>query len=217
MTRRARLVRAEVVEMPKRNLSTDDKRLRQAVVASVAADGTVGLTVNGATRTGYPVVASYVPVVGDAVEVLRDGPDWLVLGRTGFAASPRGALDVQTVVANQSAITAETLLNGLSTSFTVPAGRLVRVAVSYRLVATVAGDVARLRIKSGASELRVADTPMMRAGTGTTLYTDRILTPLAGSHAYDLTLQRSAGTGSLTLEASANNPVHVVVEDIGVP
>lgn len=55
--------------------------LRQCVVTTVNGDSSVFVSVGGSTPAGpLATLTSYTPVVGDVVMVLKNGPDWLVLG-----------------------------------------------------------------------------------------------------------------------------------------
>jgi hypothetical protein len=59
-------------------------RRRQGVVSDTATDGTVMVSVGGGSPAGpFPTLQPYRPQIGDTVWMLKEGPDWLVLGATG--------------------------------------------------------------------------------------------------------------------------------------
>lgn len=70
----------------------DVARLRTAVVSAMAADGTVDITLNGATIPDVPVLGGAVFVVGQSVQLLSYRGSMLVLGGSGLpAAQPQAA------------------------------------------------------------------------------------------------------------------------------
>lgn len=62
---------------------TDVLRLRSAVVAAIGADGTVDITLSGATVTGVPVLGGAVFAVGSVVQVASYRGSLLILGAAG--------------------------------------------------------------------------------------------------------------------------------------
>ena len=123
------------------------------------------------------------------------------------------------VTANSSAFSAETDLITAPAFTPISGSRLLRV--SYRIRAftsTNAGDILTLRIKEGSTEF---SQQQRNAYTITTAVADGIAdfvyiaSPSAASHTYKVTGQRTAGTGTFTLQAASNYPTQIIVEDIG--
>jgi hypothetical protein len=66
----------------------DVARLRTAVVAAIDTDGTVDITLNGATITNVPVLSNAAFAVGSVVQVLSYRGSLLVIGGSGVGAQP---------------------------------------------------------------------------------------------------------------------------------
>lgn len=129
---------------------------------------------------------------------------------------PRGVLGHVAVTANQGSITTEVDLTGLSVTVTVGTSRRIKITGYTRgIESTVAADEISFRIKEGATQLEQSQVTVGSANRGYTQLVQVSLTPSAGSHTYKLTAVRSAGTGTLTMAASATAPAWILVEDIG--
>ncbi len=128
-----------------------------------------------------------------------------------------GTLGYAQVVADQTGITTETDLTGLSVAVTVGASRRIRVTASGLVTNTVAQDEFILHIKEGATVLQRAAYDSFINATSRPVAVERsvILTPTAGAHTYKLSLLRNQGTGTLTLAAGATYPAFILCEDIG--
>lgn len=115
------------------------------------------------------------------------------------------------VQSNQSGITADTDINGLSVTVTVPAGRRIRLSTRVYVTSTVATDEAVVRINEGAVQL----TEERSIVDAAKLFTPEvIISPSAGTHTYKVILGRFAGSGSLTSNAWSGGPIYLLVEDI---
>lgn len=130
------------------------------------------------------------------------------------------ALGDSIVTANQTTISSEVDLTGLTASFTQPANaQMIRVSGSIRYGGTTADDVATLRIKEGATVLQVAEQCVSRpiANVNPVLAASVIIpSPSAGAHTYKLSLQRSVGTGDMTMTASTTHPAYILIESLGI-
>jgi hypothetical protein len=198
-------------------------RIRYGIVAAVDTGARTASLLLGGSATpspGFVYPASSPPTVGDTVRAVNRGADRYIDANLTAAAAgstgPRGVLGYAEVTANQTGITTEADLTGLSVSVTVAAGRRIRVTGQVRYGGTTSDDVATLRIKEGTISIQTAQLLVSRA-TGQanpTLTTAVVLTPSAGSHTYKLSLERPIGTGNMQLVASSNSPAFILVEDI---
>jgi hypothetical protein len=128
---------------------------------------------------------------------------------------PHGWLGYAEVTANQGSITTVVDLTDLSVTVTIAPGRRIRISAFTAFASTVADDTAELLIKEGATQLNRADVIQRPADVPSTAIAFYVGNPTAGSHTYKLAALRGAGTGTLTMAASATNPAFLLVEDIG--
>lgn len=129
--------------------------------------------------------------------------------------APSGmALAYAEVTANQTGITSETDLTGLTVTVTVPAGRRIKITGSIFINRTVADGVTSLKIKEGATQLHQADGFVRNAAEAQFIERAASFTPTAGTHTYKLTLTLTTGTGSTGLIAGATFPAYILVEDV---
>jgi hypothetical protein len=130
----------------------------------------------------------------------------------------QGTIGYAQVTASQGSITTLADLTGLTVTVTLVAGRRIRIVGSVLVGSTVATDVIRLHIREGATDLQIRDTvPSVVSGTTTNINLECsvVLQPSAASHTYKLSLERLAGTGTLTMGAGATYPAFILCEDIG--
>lgn len=148
----------------------------------------------------------------DATKYLRGDRTWVVPP----AAIPASTLaEVENLGHNTNVTTEPTDIPGMAVTFTVPAGRRIRVTAKQHLSSTVAGDRVTLRIAEGGTELNAVFMTLGIANSGEDLFISHVLTPAAGTHTYKLQGGRSAGTGTVT--TYTNPPVdsnYLLVEDI---
>lgn len=128
---------------------------------------------------------------------------------------PQGTLGYAQVVANQTGITTEVDLTGLSVTVTVVAGRRLEITGEVGWFSTIADDVGKLVIQQDGVQVQARPYPQRPASWGLTARATAILTPSAGSHVYKLRFARDTGTGSITMQAGATIPAFIVVKDIG--
>lgn len=127
---------------------------------------------------------------------------------------PAGVLGYVQVTAAQINITAEADLTSLTLNVTVAAGRRIRITGYCLFTDTVAADQVALSIKEGATYLSDAIQPSVLTNN-VELYAQAVIQPSVGAHTYLLRMRRATGTGTVTMQASANNPASLLIEDIG--
>lgn len=137
-----------------------------------------------------------------------------VLTAANFTKVPGGWIGYAEVVASQGTITTAVDLTGLTVTVTVGTSRRIRITGHIRVNSTVAGDYCRLDICDGASTI-LGQGQQQIGASNEAVYATLVLTPTAGAKTYKLMLSRSVGTGSLTMNASANGPAYILVEDLG--
>lgn len=130
--------------------------------------------------------------------------------------APRGALGVATVTSNQTGVTTEVDLTGMTVTVTVGAGRRIRISFTTLLIpAGAVNTTASVTIKEGATVLRECFFLMNNVSAPVTATDSVVLTPSSGSHTYKLTLSRAVGAGSVETNAQSTRPAYILVEDIG--
>lgn len=141
--------------------------------------------------------------------VMFNGTDW----------APRdagGSLGyVFTTGSTQAGITTVVDITSLSTIVTIGTGRLIKISGEVQAQSTVADDTARLQIQEGATILQVCDQLMRPANTTNKMKLSIVLTPTPGSHTYKLTMQRIAGSGTITVNQNTPSVSQLLIEDIG--
>lgn len=162
------------------------------------------------------VTSSTRPSVPYTGELIVETDTKKLMGYTGTDWAPRdagGTLGYAQVTTSQGSIVGTTDLTGLTTTVTVGTNRRIRVSFYCATQSTVDGDLGRVDIVETASILGFSQHRLQTSNcfvVGST-----ILTPSAGSHTYKLQFGRSAGSGTLTLNAAVDHPNYILVEDIG--
>lgn len=172
------------------------------------------LTANSATATGLEW-ANPTTVVQQASEPASPsaGTLWLDTDE-GSGVGLSSIIAYAQVAADQGPFSALTDLTGLSVTVTVPAGRRLRITGSVLTYATVVDDVIRLSINGNGTELQRRNVTARPASWGLGHEVSVVVSPTAGSHTYKLQMARDAGTGDVFMQASANWPAWIMVEDI---
>jgi hypothetical protein len=126
-----------------------------------------------------------------------------------------GTLGFAQVTAAQGSInsTTDVTLTGLSVTVNVGADRRIRITGEANFDSTVAGDDVGFRIYQDGSRIQSRRFSLDGGFQGASVST--IETPSAGSHTYSLVALRSAGTGTITMQAQSDFPAYILVEDIG--
>lgn len=125
---------------------------------------------------------------------------------------PGGWLGYAEVTANQTGITTEVDLTGLTVTVTVGTSRRIRVTGEVLIQTSATGLLAFLYIHADGSQVQKRVIVPGVAASSEMLHAEVILTPSAGSHTYKL---RAASGGTAVLEASATVPSFILVEDLG--
>lgn len=125
---------------------------------------------------------------------------------------PLGVLAYAEVTTGQGPITTVTQLTGLSITINVNPGRYIRLSATAQVTWAASS--------SGVGRFRESSTNLGRwarhTGTEATTYVHHgavILSPSAGEHTYNLSLEASAGSG--TMQSDASVPAFIMAEDIG--
>lgn len=194
---------------------SDDKREVVLVDGSKTATSFTlsGMSSRGQDGTddvehGSGAVCAVVPVSAH-INDLHDRVDNASTGELGYAE----------VTANQTGITTEVDLTGLSVTVTVETGRLVRVSAGGQLRWTSAADPNILMmIKQDGTrvqnigKVRGPDTGGTAAERALAVEGSVRLAPSAGSHTYNVSLSADVATD---VQASGFNPAFILVEDLG--
>lgn len=127
-----------------------------------------------------------------------------------------GQLGYAQATANQGAITTEVDLTNLTTTVTVGTGRRISIRGRVAFSNTAADNRMDLNIKEAAAVLqRGFVQSVVTSANAQTVETSIVLTPTAGAHTYKLAAARGTGAGTVTMEAGADFPAYILVEDIG--
>jgi hypothetical protein len=119
------------------------------------------------------------------------------------------------ITSDQSGITTETDITGLSVTVTVGADRTILVTGSIRASNNTASRAAIMYIKESTTYLQRADAHFVAADIGASIERSvRINDPSTGSHTYKLSADALIG-GSATVRASSTAPSFLLVQDIG--
>jgi hypothetical protein len=122
------------------------------------------------------------------------------------------------VTANQTPITTEVALTGLSLTVTVPyAQHRVRITAQGKGSSSNIGDRIIVSIKEGATYLfdGVLDFYEPVANGVSAFSGSVVIVPTAGTHTYNLTARVIAGAGTMTFQAGTTAPAWLMVEDLG--
>jgi hypothetical protein len=184
-----------------------------SAVADVAAAGTA-LTLarsdhkHGREAFATPVAAAVTGnAAGSAVTVPHSDHVHQGTGTLGYA---------ETATA-QTSISSETDLTSLAVTVTVVSGRRIKITGQTEITCDATAGAALGRIKEGATYLgQYANVAFGSGGETFQSMGCVILTPTAGSHTYKLTLAKSGGAGTVSMQTSATHPAFILVEDIGV-
>lgn len=190
-------------------------RLQTATVTAIASDGTVDISLNGATVADVPVLGSARFVSGQAVQVLSYRGSLLVLGGSGKAVQPGpvvatgGNTDTGTT-ASTSFVTALTgaTNNSWGVAFIAPPSGTVMVTCKSAAANASAGDYALMdfqvrqgtTINSGTVVRATNDNTAgiirsSTAGLQATIVSADVVTGLTPGSAYNVTLAYRSSSG----------------------
>lgn len=173
--------------------STHDVTARHAYGAALGAR-----PVPVATGAANAAGTGAVPAAGDHVH--------LAAGTLGYAE----------VTAAQTGISSETDLTSLAVTVTVVSGRRIMIRAQCGVDNDTNAGQALARIKEGATYLGLFGVITISSSGVEMASGGIVLTPTAGSHTYKLTLAKTSGAGTVTMQASAFNAAYILVQDIGV-
>ncbi len=126
---------------------------------------------------------------------------------------------VAQVTANQGSITTIVDATSLTITFTAVANRRYRVHINTALQSTVATDQGLVTLADAANTVLNSRSGQFAASANVALpfsFTHDTVTPaVAGSYTFKLRFTRTAGSGTLTMPASASMISQLTVEDIG--
>lgn len=140
-----------------------------------------------------------------------------LVGFGGTDWAPRdagGQLGYAQVTADQTGITTLVDLTGLTTTVTVGTGRRIKVLAQVALFNTSADVRLDVNIVEDGVIQQRGFVLISAASVTHSLVTSIIRSPSAGSHTYKLSAQVQ-GAGTMTLDAGADFPSFILVEDIG--
>jgi hypothetical protein len=152
---------------------------------------------------------------GQRAYTTDDNKVWVFDGTTYAANSAGGQLAYVQMAGDQTGISAETDITGLSATVTLPANRRIRIDLCLVHTRTVNDGTSRFRIKEGATTLQQADGFVRAAGEGLpSINTSYVTTPTAGTHTYKATALLNLGSGTLSVLGS-NAECFLLITDIG--
>lgn len=167
--------------------------------------------------TGRPTGAALYPGLTidelDTGNLLRwDGTRWalpanIAGGRVAFAQ----------ITANQTGITADVDITGLTATFTAVPTRRYRVTFEAFVSADAGSTVVAPFLSGGAgpTQLQSAQVICSTAGVLTKAVCSRILTGISGSYTVNARIVRVSGSGVVTVWAASVYPAFLLIEDIG--
>jgi hypothetical protein len=123
-----------------------------------------------------------------------------------------------TAVANQGAITTLVDLASLTITVTLLAGRLYRISSKAGFSSTIANDQISMLIVDTTGPANLDNYNLTLAAVGAVGFAEAeavFASPGAGARTYKLQAVRLAGTGTITMSASAVQVARILIEDIG--
>lgn len=142
-----------------------------------------------------------------------------VLTEAHLDSLPAGWLGYVERTADQTGITSEVTIGGLSVAVPVNASRRIKVSAHVVAGGSVVGERYAVYLKEGSTQL-IGDpqtVPIADNTISTMKFSPAvILTPSAGTHTYSVTIARITGTtGNASVQAASTQPAWLLVEDIG--
>ena len=123
-------------------------------------------------------------------------------------------LDYAEVTADQTGITTEVALTGLTVTVTTPTllGRRVKITGKVLFQSTVAADQSGLIIHEDGAAIDQSNIPNPTANLNSFCFVTAFQSPSASSHTYLLRGRRSSGSGNITMVATSTVPAFISVE-----
>lgn len=186
-------------------LRETDSALGNGVIFDNTEPLRVGATYTGGSNAAYDIGTVRLYKAGTLTADLNPARD-AILGNTTITSSVTG--EVWTL--NGSAVLAAT------SSHTLTANHRYRISWQALIRSTAANDAFVIRVKNGATVLRQQNFDSMTASRYKTYRGEFIYTPNStGSHTITLTIQRTAGGGTLDVLVGVDYPVEVTITDEG--
>jgi hypothetical protein len=139
-----------------------------------------------------------------------------VLTAVNMELLPKGRMGSASVTADQGSITTVVDLTSLSVTFTAISAHYYLILGKCLAQSTVATDQVQLVIADGSSTQINADADNASvANQSFGLGAMALVTGASGSTTYKLRMLRGAGSGTVTMKASATVPAFIVVQDLG--
>lgn len=179
--------------------------MKQDLTTHYTESGASQITFVTAPQTGDSVRISYQTNLTPAGNA--DTLDGLHASDIIEASTQTTVLGYETVIGNQTGITTEVPVTGLSVTVDVPAGRSIKITASAVATSTVITDKALFTIKEGATQLQGFNV----VANGLNANGMVILTPSAGTHTYYIGVARS-GTGTVSVLSQSTYPAFILVE-----
>lgn len=139
-----------------------------------------------------------------------------LVGHGGVDWAPRdagGQIGYAQVIVDITGFSTEADVPGLSVAVTVGTGRRIKITGSSTVRQVTSTGTVVGNIKEGAALLGIWSHITLTASSRDKSNNSIILTPSAGAHTYKLSLLTTAGT--VEIDAAAENPAYILVEDIG--
>lgn len=106
-------------------------------------------------------------------------------------------------------------IGGLAVTVSTTGNRRLKVILDASCIATVASTWAQFHIADGASTTLKLVTVAVNNGFGTAVHTVTLFNVAAGVSSVSFKGRVSVGTGNLNTSAASNNPLWLIVEDVG--
>ncbi len=166
---------------------------------------------------GEPTLAEGMFCYLDDTNVLQSytGAAWVEVASSDGKA-PRGVVAfAENTTLAQTGITTITDITGMTVTFTGVAGRRYRVDGYLLLQSTVNGDTVNLIIRNSAGTFLSQGIYPLPSNAAANMCAVSLITTATGSTTFKLSLQRQAGTGTMTANGGGTFPAQLVVTDIG--
>lgn len=181
----------------------------------VAKDDSGLLSARPTSTPGSPGKAGRYYYATDQKVLYRDtGTSWVVIGNPNQGL---GRIGYATRTSNQGPMgTGTTDLTGLSVAVTALPDRLIKISAVVR-VQTAGTAPKSILIREGSTQLAQLDGEVasFAGNPPATISGFTLITPTSGAHTYKLSASYTEESGSMTSYASATQPAHILVEDIG--
>jgi hypothetical protein len=187
--------------------------------AEAAVPAAPALTQNLTVKWQFALWDIYNRVGEVSIKTASDGVNGYLLADRRIYSNPgAGVLAQAKVTANQAAIsTGPTDLTGLTKTINVPAGRRLKITGTVVLRnGTGAVNAAHLYVYKDGAQIQDNEAGLTSFGAGVAQTIPVYVTddPAAGEHTYKLAAGFGSGPGN-SLQAAANQPAIMVIEDIG--